>query len=65
MMQQGEQGWHSGESTCIPPLSGPGLILGSGITFGVSLLLVLLLSSNLYPEGKEEAEHSLPPLLVC
>ena len=39
----GEQGWRSGESTCLSPC-GLGLIPGLGIIFGLSLLLVLILA---------------------
>ena len=40
----GEQGWHNGESTRLPPVSGPGSIPGLGVICGLSLLLVLVLA---------------------
>ena len=37
----GVQGWHSGESTCLPPMScGPGWIPRLGIICGLSLLVL-------------------------
>ena len=43
-----EQGWHSGESTHLPPLSS---IPGLGFICGLSLLLVLVLAPRGFSPG--------------
>ena len=46
----GEQGWHSGESTRLPPC-GPGLNPGVDAICGLSLLLVLSLALRGFSPG--------------
>ena len=42
IFHQWEQGWRSGESTRLPPMTGPGSIPGLGVIRGLTLLLVLV-----------------------
>ena len=45
-----EQGWHSGESTRLPPMR-PGLIPGPGVICGLSLLLFLFSAPRGFSPG--------------
>ena len=46
----GEQGWHSGESTRLPPVW-PGSIPGLAVICGLSLLLVLVFAPRGFSPG--------------